>query len=148
MPALTQRYSDQICGVLSCFDRLVITGIIPGVCYADGMSAYLRSHDIRIFDYPRFAEPLRDEIRQNAERVAQENGVEIEFIRSSGSFRKESRVQELLAQRGEEPGLVHIFSAMEACPSFEPWHDKPTGRTFLKGREAKCLHYYCYSPFA
>jgi hypothetical protein len=33
---------------------------------------------------------------------------------------------------------------MEACASFEPWHDKQTGRTFLKGREAKCLHYYFY----
>jgi hypothetical protein len=144
MPALTERYAEQICGVLSCFDRLVITGTIPGVCYADGMSSYLRSHDIRIFDYPRFAEPLRDEIRQNAERVAQENGVEIEFIRASGSFRKEARIQEILAQRGGAPGLVHILSAMEACPSFEPWHDKKTGRTFLKGREAKCLHYYFY----
>jgi hypothetical protein len=144
MPALTERYSDQICGVLSCFDRIVITGTIPGVCYAEGMAQYLRSHDIRIFDYPRFAEPLRDEIRQNAERIAQENGLDIEFIRSSGSFRKEARVQEILTERGEAAGLVHIFSAMEACPSFEPWHDKTTGRTFLKGREAKCLHYYFY----
>jgi len=144
MPALTERYSAQICGVLSCFDRIVITGTIPGVCYAAGMSKFLRSQDIRIFDFPRFAEPLRDEIRQNAERVAQENGVEIEFIRSSASFRKEARIQEILSKRGEEPGLVHILSAMEACPSFEPWHDKQTGRTFLKGREAKCLHYYFY----
>jgi hypothetical protein len=33
---------------------------------------------------------------------------------------------------------------MEVCPTFEPWHDKLTGRTFLRGREAKCLHYYFY----
>ena len=144
MPSLTDRYAAQIHGVLSCFDRIVITGTIPGVCYADGMSAHLRSRNIRIFDYPQFAEPLRDEIRQNAESVAKSTGLEIEFIRSAKSFRKEARIQEILAKRGEEPGLVHIFSAMEVCPSFEPWHDKPTGRTFLKGREAKCLHYYYY----
>lgn len=144
MASLTERYSAQICGVLSCFDRIVITGTIPRICYAEGMAAYLRSNDIRLFDFPRFAEPLRDEIRQNAERVAQENGVEIEFVRSSASFRKEARVQEILAKRGQEPGLVHILSAMEACPSFEPWHDKKTGRTFLKGKDAKCLHYYFY----
>ena len=144
MASLTKRYSAQIRGVLSCFDRIVITGTIPGVCYADGMSSYLRSHDIRIFDFPRFAEPLRDEIRQNAERIAKESGIEIEFIRSSASFRKEARVQEILAKRGHSPGLVYILSAMEACPSFEPWHDKNTGRTFLKGKDAKCLHYYFY----
>lgn len=144
MALLTERYASQIHGVLSCFDRMVITGTIPGISYADGMSRYLRTHEIRLFDYPRFAEPLRDEIRTNAERVAQENGIEIEFIRSKNSFRKETRVQEILAKRGDKPGLVHVFSAMEACPSFEPWHDKQTGRTFLRGREAKCLHYYFY----
>ena len=144
MVTLPERYSAQIHGVISCFDRIVLTGIIPGICYSAGMTAYLHSHGIRIFDYPRFALPLRDEVRQNAESVAREAGLDIEFIRSSGSFRKEARVQEILAKRGEDPGLVHIFSAMEACPSYEPWHDKQTGRTFLKGREAKCLHYYFY----
>lgn len=144
MALLTERYAPQIRGVLSCFDRLIVTGTIPGISYADGMARYLRSHEIRLFDYPRFAEPLRDEIRANAERVAQENGIEIEFIRSKNGFRKETRIQQILAERGDQPGLVHIFSAMEACPSFEPWHNKQTGRTFLKGRDAKCLHYYYY----
>ena len=143
MSRLTQRYASQIEGVLSCFDRVVITGTLPGLSYADGMAKYLRTHNVRLFDYPRFAEPLRDEIRTNTERVAKENDVQIEFIRSK-NFRKETRVQEILAKRGDHPGLVHILSAMEACPSFEPWHDKQTGRTFLRGREAKCLHYYFY----
>ena len=144
MSLLTERYASEIEGVLSCFDRVVITGTVPGLSYADGMAKYLRIHDIRLFDYPRFAEPLREEIRTNAECVAQENGIQIEHIRSKGSFRKETRIQEIMAKRGDHPGLVYILSAMEACPSFEPWHDKPTGRTFLRGREAKCLHYYFY----
>jgi hypothetical protein len=144
MASLIDRYSAQILGVLSCFDRILISGTIPGVCYAEGMAKYLRSKNIRIFDYPRFAEPLREQIRKNAECLAEENGLQIEFIHCARSFRKEARVQEILAERGEEPGLVHIFSAMETCPSFEPWHDKQTHGTFLKGREAKCLHYYYY----
>jgi hypothetical protein len=44
------------------------------------MTSYLYAHQIRIFDYPRFAEPLRDAIRANAELLAQENGIEVEFI--------------------------------------------------------------------
>src|SRR5436309_3402294 len=112
MGSLIDRYADKIHGVISCFDRMVITGIVPGICHSAGMSAHLRAQNIRIFDYPRFAEPLRDKIRQNAERVAQENGLEIEFIRKS-NLRKEARVQQILAERGEHAGLVHIFSAME-----------------------------------
>ncbi len=140
---LTERYASKIRGELSCFDRVIITGMIPQIGYADAMSAELWRRKIRVFDYPRFAEPLRDEIRHNAERLARENGLEIEFIRRR-NFRKEQRVKEILRERGEHPGLVHIFSAMEACPSYRPWHNKKTGKTYLKPRDAKCVHYYFY----
>jgi hypothetical protein len=50
----------------------------------------------------------------------------------------------VLAIRGDHPGLVHIISAMEACDSYKPWHDKRTHRTFLRPDSGKCLHYYFY----
>jgi hypothetical protein len=34
--SLIDRYDDRIAGVLSCYDRMVIIGTLPGVCYADG----------------------------------------------------------------------------------------------------------------
>ncbi|MGD0916136.1 MAG: MarR family transcriptional regulator [Thermodesulfobacteriota bacterium] len=143
MAALTEKYANKIRGVLSCFDRIVITGTLPDICYADAMSSHLRSKGIRIFDYTQFAEPLREEIRLQAERLAQDNGLEIEFIRKK-DFRKERCIKKIIAKRGDHPGLVHIFSALEPCPSFKPWHDKKTGKTFLRGTESKCVHYYFY----
>lgn len=140
---LVERYSKQILGVLSCFDRVVITGTLPEICHAQAMSAHLRSKGFRIFDYTQFAEPLREEIRGHAERLAAESGLTIEFIQRK-NFRKEDRVQEILRTRGAHPGLVHIFSAMEPCSSFKPWHNKQTGQTYLRSSEAKCLHYYFY----
>ncbi len=144
MTLLTDRYAAQIAGVISCYDRIVITGTLPGACYAEGMATYLRSHGIRLFDYPRFAEPLREEIRHNAERLAREQGLEIEFIRSTHAFRKEDRIRAILDARGDHPGLVHIFAAMEPCAAFTPWHDKATGKTTLRYKDGKCLHYYVY----
>jgi len=75
--------------------------------------------------------------------VAQAQGVTIEFIRKK-DFRKENRIQKILKERGEQPGLVHIFGAMEACSSYRPWHDKVTGKTYLKPDSGKCLTYYFY----
>ena len=92
MRAFTEKYADKIHGVISCFDRVVITGTILDICYADGMSRHLRSNNIRIFDYTKFAEPLREEIRENAEKVARDNRLEIEFIRRK-DFRKEERIK-------------------------------------------------------
>lgn len=143
MTSLIERFAKQIRGVLSCYDRMVITGTLPGICYAEGMSSYLRTRQLRIFDYPRLMEPLRDQIRENAERLAREHGLEIEFIRKK-NFRKEDRIQAILKARGAHPGLMHIFSAMEACASFYPWHDKATGHTGLRYKDGKCLHYYFY----
>ena len=74
MALLTQRYADKIRGQLSCYDRIVIQGTLPGLCYAQGMTAYLNLNKIRIFDYPRFAEPLRNQIKYNAETIAQKTG--------------------------------------------------------------------------
>lgn len=69
MELLTERYTDRLTGVLSCYDRIVITGTLPGACFADGMTSFLRSRGIRIFDYPQFALPLRERIRENAQAL-------------------------------------------------------------------------------
>lgn len=149
MLLLTERFSKQIAGSLSCFDRLVVTGTLPDICHSAAISRHLYGRGIRIFDYAKqFAEPLRDEIRANAERVAKDAGLEIEFLRSSRTVRKESRVQEILAARPaalrNQPGLVHVFSAMEPCNSFVPWHDKSSHKTYLRASSSKCVHYYFY----
>ena len=120
---LTDRYRERLAGVLSCYDRIIVTGTLPGACYAKGMTAFLSARQIRIFDYPRFAEPLRDRVRDRAAELASAAGVTIEYIGKS-HIRKEGVVAKVLAVRGDHPGLVHLISAMEACVSYKPWHDK------------------------
>jgi len=143
MSLLTEFYRDKLDGVLSCYDRIVITGTLPQLCYAQGMTGYLYQHGIRIFDYARFAEPFREQLRHNAERIAKENNIKIEHIRKKKT-KKEKIVQKVLRRRGTAPGLVHIISAMESCDSYQPWHDKQSGKTYLKPRSGQCLHYYFY----
>jgi hypothetical protein len=140
---LIDRYAHQIAGTYSCYDRVIIQGTLPWFCYIEGMTSFLKANSIRIFDYPSFAEPLRNELRENAEKIAKENDLEIEFIRRN-NFRKEKRIHEILKKNGDHSGLVHIFSAMEPCPSYKPWHNKKTHQTYLKYTDGKCLHYYFY----
>jgi hypothetical protein len=141
--SLTERYDDRIAGVLSCYDRVVITGTVPVICYADGMTRFLYAKGIRIFDYPQFAQTLRDRVRDGAALLAANAGIGIEHIAKS-HIRKEEVVARVLAQRGDHPGLVHILSAMEACDSYRPWHDKASGKSFVRPDSGKCLHYYFY----
>jgi hypothetical protein len=71
------------------------------------METYLRSRNRPLFDYPRWAEPLKEVIRKNAERLAEENG-KIEHIRHS-KFDKEERIGPLVGvkpfpKKGHAPG--------------------------------------------
>ena len=138
---LTERHRGQISGELSCYDRVLLFGTLPKICYAEGMTSYMYERKMRIFDYPKFAEPFRNQLRENAETLAKENGIEIEFVRKR-NVRKEDLVKTAIA--GEHPGLVCILSAMEPCSSYQPWPNKSTGKTYLRPDDGKCLHYYFY----
>jgi hypothetical protein len=94
---LSERFKHQILGVLGCWDRMLVFGTMPKICCAEGMTSYLSAKQVRVFDYPKFAEPFRNELRVNAERLAAANGIKIEFIRKR-NFRKEDRIKEILTK--------------------------------------------------
>jgi hypothetical protein len=95
--------------VLSCYDRIIVTGTLPGACYAKGMTAFLSARQIRIFDYPRFAEPLRDRVRERAADLAAAAGVTIEHVANS-HIRKEDVIAKVLTERGvpSRLGAYHL----------------------------------------
>ncbi len=89
---LTDKYADKIYGTLTCYDGMIIQGYIPGWSHADGMTGYLKANGIRIFDYPTFSQPFTEQVHQNAQQIAAENSIEIEFIRKLHAFRKDDRI--------------------------------------------------------
>lgn len=141
--SLLERYAAQIEGTLGCFDRVVITGTLVEVAHAKAVESRLAYDGIKCFDIKEFADPLRREICDNAKALAAEAGLEVEFIRRK-NFRKDERIAAILRQRGSHPGLVHVFSAMENCTTFEPWHDRASARTGMRATSGKCLHFYFY----
>jgi hypothetical protein len=72
---LTAGYEEKIVGVLSCHDRIIIRGTIPGRCFDKVMISFLVAQNIRILGYPACANGLREEVRENAEHIARENGL-------------------------------------------------------------------------
>lgn len=141
--ALTDRYGEHIAGVLSCYDRILITGTLPTACFAGGMTSFLYRNNIPIFGYAKFAEPLRERLRETAQALAAKAGITIQHIAKS-RIRKEEVVAEVLAERGMHPGLVHIISAMEGCDTYQPRLDKQANTLSLRPKRGQCLHYYFY----
>ena len=89
MALITERYANDIAGTLSCFDRVILNGTLPDIGHGGAMAATLRRRGCQLFDYPRFAEPLRDEIRDHALRLAADNGLKIDaFVRTQNRSKK------------------------------------------------------------
>jgi hypothetical protein len=132
---LFERYADRIAGVLTCYDRIVMTGTLPGACHAAGMTSFLNAKGLRIFDYPQLCRAVARRLRANAEALAASAGITVQYI-SKAHIRKEAVVAAVIETRGDHPGLVHILSVMEACSSYSAWHDKRTHQTYLAPRRA------------
>ncbi len=63
MPMLiTDKHPDEINGIITCYDRMIIQGYIPGWSHAEGMTSYFYANDTRIFDYSSFSQPLTEQI--------------------------------------------------------------------------------------
>ncbi|MDR3342458.1 MAG: hypothetical protein LBT14_06665 [Treponema sp.] len=72
------------------------------------MSYFFYKKHLKLFDFHKVFTPVTEEIKANAERIAKENGVAIEYIRNTKAFRKEDRIAEIIKERGTEEGLVHF----------------------------------------
>ncbi len=59
---LSKRYSNELDGVLSCYDRIVITGSLYSFCYAQGITSYLYRQGIFIPCRDTYSAALRRKV--------------------------------------------------------------------------------------
>jgi len=141
---VTTTHREEIIGTLYCYDRVLLSAVAGTFGFPDGMAMFFNRREYRIFDFAKIFTPVTERIKANAEKLATENGLEIEYIRNTNAFRKEDRIAAIIEGRGEAEGPVHIFSALEVNKTYKPWHDKTNGKTYFKGDNTKCLTYYFY----
>jgi len=144
---LTDRYADKIMGVLGCFDRVIIQGDLPWINYPKAMEYHLYKNEIKIFDYPKFALGMRNQLRAHVEEIAHSHGLIPIEGRRREIKKEEIAAQELRKKKEQNKdfnGLFCIIQSMESCPSFNPMYDKEKKIPYLAYRERQCLHYYFY----
>ena len=79
---------------------MIIQGYIPNWSHAEAMTAYMKlTVSVFLIIPPRFSQPLTEQAVRIAEKIAHENGMEIEFIRKLHAFRKDDRIQNIIANR-------------------------------------------------
>ena len=90
------------------------------------MTNYLYTNQIKIFNYQKFCEPLTKRIRNTAEAIAHEAGIEKNSSAKQRHIEKmiNDRIQDPIESKQSTEGLVQVFSTMENCNIYKPWHEK------------------------
>jgi hypothetical protein len=141
---IEQRYGAELEGALVCLDRMMIYGTLTGLCHPGAVAGELGRLGLGMFEIGIFAEPLTDALRERAQALALQHGIEIEFVRD-WRVKKEELAQARLRERGERPGLVCILSAIENCQTIKPRKGGGAKKApWLKITGGRCLHYYFY----
>ncbi|MFO0912569.1 MAG: hypothetical protein U0795_06415 [Pirellulales bacterium] len=83
------------------------------------------------------------QIRSAVEAQADQLGMEVRYLRSP-VINKEAYVQDILAERGRDPGFVAILSCVEPCRSYQIRRNHQTKQLDLEYTQRQCLHYYHY----
>jgi hypothetical protein len=143
MASLLERYASVINGQLTCWDRVVVAGVLPDLVHKDGVYSYMRHHGVRVGDLESHFKTLNLRVRARANEIAERNGLGVEYIRKP-NFRKDERIKAIVKKRGDHPGLVHVFSVVEACKAWRVRQRHQDGGDFIYSHATKCLHYYFY----
>jgi len=96
---ITETYQKQIVGVLSCYDRVILQASLSQWGYAQGITSFSINNNIKIFDFPAFAQSFRDILDQNILAIAKENNLQIEYILKASTFSKETNIQKIVSKK-------------------------------------------------
>jgi hypothetical protein len=143
MKEFIAKYRNEITGVLTGFDRLVLRGTLRSIAYAQGMDKCRTLNGILLKDFGRYAEHCSDQLEQASLAEAQRLGRPIEYLRSSQTD-KEAMARQIAEETGRREGLVCVLRCIEPCSSFEVYRNGDQKQLELKKRQRKCMFLYHY----
>lgn len=138
-----QRFSAQVTGVLSGFDRIRFRGTKRLLSTVGGMCHYLRQRNLLYKDFKPFALDMTQTLKNGIEEQVKAWGHPVVYLHSSRT-RKEDKALQLAQERGIKEGPVAVLSCVEPCYSFEMRRNREEKKLELRYQPMKCLHYYHY----
>src|SRR2546422_9434871 len=141
MQEFIAKHREEIAGVLSGFDRLVLRGTMRSISYAEGMMGYLWAKQVRLTEFGKHV--LRVSERWKQACKAEALGRPVKYLVSAGES-KEEVARGIAARDKIEEGLVCVLSGVETCRTFDVYRNREKRKLELVSRIRKCLFLYQY----
>ena len=144
MQQFIAKHQDQIAGVLSGFDRLVLRGTLRSIAYGQGMSQYLWASQVLLKDFGSHVEQVSDRLKAASVAEVVAAGRPLRYLDSS-KVSKEQIARRIVAEDGITSGPVCVLTCVEPCRTFQIYRNRDTQQLELQVRNRKCLFLYHYA---
>lgn len=136
------RYTEDLNGVLSGFDRLVFRGTL-GLNHENGLRGYLWANQLGLKDFGDHAEKVSRQVKQASLAVMEKAGRPVRYL-NSGKQDKQGLAQQIAASDGIRSGPICALSTVELCSSYAVRGDRVSQKLRLERAYRKCLFIYQY----
>lgn len=144
MNKLIEKFSNQIEGCISGFDRIVFKGIIMPLMIGAGAMDFCRSNGILFKDYKQWMQKQTASIIQSADDYAKSNCGQGIIPIPTWRMRKETLAHERQQAEQIESGLIGVWSCLESASSFRARYCEEAGYPQLQKYQTRCKHLYFY----
>lgn len=142
MNEFISRYSEQISGVITGFDRLVFRGNLS-LSHEAGMKGYLWASQVAWKDYAAHVAQISQRIKDASLDSMRACNRPVRYL-NSGKDSKEELARSIARQDGIRCGPVCAFSAVEPCLTWRVAGDREQKRLRLMRSMRQCLFVYHY----
>ena len=118
MQQFIAKHQDDIAGVLSGFDRVVLRGTLRSIAYAEGMNQYLWNNQVLLKDFGAHVEQVSHRLKAASLAEANAVGRPVRYL-ASAEISKEDIARRIAADDGITHGPVCVLTSVEPCRSFE-----------------------------
>jgi len=137
------KYSKDIFGVLSGFDRLIIRGQILHLYPDNNFYYFLKQESVMLKDWNTYAGKITKSIKENIDNYIKENNCQVINVNSPKTS-KEGLAKSIIEQEDIQEGLVCAIKSVETCYALTVAYNSSTNKLEKAKQFRKCQHYYLY----
>ncbi len=142
MNEFISRYSDQISGVITGFDRLVFRGNLS-LIHDSGMKGYLWANGIAWKDYAQHVSDVSQRVKRASLAPMEAAGCPVRYL-NNGKESKEEIARAIARLDGITNGPICAFTAVEPCLTWRVAGNRETQQLHLIRGMRQCLFVYHY----
>jgi hypothetical protein len=142
MNEFTSRYSDQISGVITGFDRLVFRGNLA-LIHDAGMKGYLWANGIAWKDYAHHVSDISQQVKRASLAPMEAANRPVRYL-NNGKESKEEIARAIARQDGITSGPICALTAVEPCLTWRVAGNRETQKLHLIRGMRQCLFIYHY----